>query len=368
MGNACPVRRDRDDAAKRTIEISGDFEPHHRRVDVGATPRGSEPANKPANDGGRRDGEEPYRPPRPFSALGCLDVGGSHRRKPVEIVTDVGTCIADVLQSFLAGLLETPSEQPSQKRRGLGRQVRPFRMASQHIGQDVTDPTTAKCSLSRQHLEQHTPERPDVGPSIDRFPSRLLGGHVGGSAHHDAGRGHRRGHGRRRRGIVDEFRSQRLRQSEVEHLHHAVVANFDIGWFQIAMDDPLLMRRFQRLSDLFGNGQCLINRDRPLLDAISQRRPFDQLEDQRPLTLGFFQPVDVADVGMVQRGQDLGFTFEPGEAVWIIREGLGQDFQCHVPIELRISRSIHLTHAAFADLGGNFVRAEPGADLKGHRL
>ncbi len=37
----------------------------------------------------------------------------------------------------------------------------------------------------------------------------------------------------------------------------------------------------------------------------------------------------------------------------VVRERLGQHLQRHVPIELRISRSIHLPHAAFADLGGD---------------
>ena len=68
------------------------------------------------------------------------------------------------------------------------------------------------------------------------------------------------------------------------------------------MNDPLLMCRFQGFGDLFGDGQRLLNRDRPLLDALCQRRAFDELEDQRLLAFGFFQPVDVADVGMVQTG------------------------------------------------------------------
>ena len=40
--------------------------------------------------------------------------------------------------------------------------------------------------------------------------------------------------------------------------------------------------------------------------------------------------------------------------------------QRHVPVELRIPCSIHLPHAAFADLGGDQVRAECGAGLERH--
>ena len=38
-------------------------------------------------------------------------------------------------------------------------------------------------------------------------------------------------------------------------------------------------------------------------------------------------------------------------------------FTYGVPVELGVSRPIHLAHAAFADLGGDRVRAEAGADV-----
>ncbi len=88
------------------------------------------------------------------------------------------------------------------------------------------------------------------------------------------------------------------------------------------MDDPLLMRRFEGFRDLLGNRQRLIDGNRPLLDAIRQRRSFDQFKNERLLAFRFFQPVDVPDVRMVQRGQDFGFPFKPSEAIRIIREGL----------------------------------------------
>ncbi len=40
------------------------------------------------------------------------------------------------------------------------------------------------------------------------------------------------------------------------------------------------MRGFERLSDLFGNGEGFVERDRPLTDAVLQRRPYDVFEDQ----------------------------------------------------------------------------------------
>ena len=83
------------------------------------------------------------------------------------------------------------------------------------------------------------------------------------------------------------------------------------------MDDPLLMRRFEGFGDLSGDRQRGFDCHRPLADEVRQGRPLDQFEDQRSelAALGLFQPVDVPDVGMVQRGEDLGFALEPGQAV-----------------------------------------------------
>ena len=48
------------------------------------------------------------------------------------------------------------------------------------------------------------------------------------------------------------------------------------------MDDSGLMRGFKRLSDLLGNRQRLIQRDRPLGDPVGEGRPLNELKDQRP--------------------------------------------------------------------------------------
>ena len=66
------------------------------------------------------------------------------------------------------------------------------------------------------------------------------------------------------------------------------------------MDGPLLMRGFESFGDLFGNGQRLVERNRPLLNAIRQRRAFDKFQDQRPNTISFLKAMNGGDVGMVQ--------------------------------------------------------------------
>ena len=104
------------------------------------------------------------------------------------------------------------------------------------------------------------------------------------------------------------------------------------------MDDPGLVRGLQRFRNLLRNRQRLIQRDRPLRDPISESRAFDQLQHQRPRALGFLDAVDGRDVGVVQAGEDLRLPREPGEPIRVIREGVGEDLQGDVAVELGVGR------------------------------
>ncbi len=60
-------------------------------------------------------------------------------------------------------------------------------------------------------------------------------------------------------------------------------------------------------------------------------------------------------------------TLESLQPVRVARERLGQDFQRHVAIELRVAGAKDLSHPACADRGGDFVDAEAGAGCKRQR-
>ena len=96
---------------------------------------------------------------------------------------------------------------------------------------------------------------------------------------HLRGRGGQRDRGRLRQAQITRIRLERLRQPEVQHLHHAVIFDLDVCRLEIAVDDPLLMRSFKAFRDLLGNGQRFINRDRSLLDSLGQSWAFDEFEN-----------------------------------------------------------------------------------------
>ena len=71
---------------------------------------------------------------------------------------------------------------------------------------------------------------------------------------------------------------------------------------------------------------------------------FHEFQDERVRAAGVLEAVDRRDVGMVECGEHLRFSAEPCEAITIKREGLRQDLQRDIAIELGVARAIKRCH------------------------
>ena len=124
------------------------------------------------------------------------------------------------------------------------------------------------------------------------------------------------------------------------------------------MNDSVLVRGLEGLRDLPGDGERFVERNRSVCNAIRERRPFHELEDQGPDAVSFFESVDRGDVRMIERREHACFPLESREAIRIVRESIRQDFERHVAAELSVVGALDFAHAARADRGLHFVRAE----------
>jgi hypothetical protein len=75
---------------------------------------------------------------------------------------------------------------------------------------------------------------------------------------------------------------------------------------------------------------------------------------------GAFSFLDLADVGMLQRGDSSGFMLEP------LAELRARNLDRDVPIQTRVLGTIHFSHAARANRRKDFLRAELIAGRKLH--
>jgi hypothetical protein len=88
----------------------------------------------------------------------------------------------------------------------------------------------------------------------------------------------------------------------------------------LAMDDALLVRRFERVRDLPADRERIRDGERALNDAVGERLAVDQLHDQRPGARIFFEAINACNVRVIERGKCLGLAVESGQPFGIISD------------------------------------------------
>jgi hypothetical protein len=105
------------------------------------------------------------------------------------------------------------------------------------------------------------------------------------------------------------FPARNRSQPKVKHLYDALRRNHNIRRLQIPMRNSFFMRGLLSLGNLLriiqGSLQRLRNRE---------RRTRHQLHHQRANAAAFFQPINLSDVGMIQRSQHIRLPLKPRQA------------------------------------------------------
>ena len=125
------------------------------------------------------------------------------------------------------------------------------------------------------------------------------------------------------------------------------------------MHDAVLVRRVQGLGDLSRDGRRLVNGQLPVRDPIRERRALDELHDQRMHASRLFEPVHDRNVGMIQRGENLGFAMEAREPVRIGSERVGEHLDGDITIETRVAGAVDLAHTPGPQRAEDLVHTDP---------
>ena len=83
--------------------------------------------------------------------------------------------------------------------------------------------------------------------------------------------------------------------------------------------------------------------------------------------LGRFDSVDLCNGRMVQRRERLGFAFEACDALDVVGEHVGKNFDGDVAAEARITGPVHLAHSTRADGRDHFVRPKARSCGQAHQ-
>jgi hypothetical protein len=94
-------------------------------------------------------------------------------------------------------------------------------------------------------------------------------------------------------------------ESDIEHLDSAIGPQLDVRRLQIAMDDAVLVCRFERIGDLPCDRKRFLDRDGPTtVQPLRQRVTLDQFHHEEPRGTRIVEPVDRRNVRVIQRRQD----------------------------------------------------------------
>src|SRR5688572_23970582 len=128
------------------------------------------------------------------------------------------------------------------------------------------------------------------------------------------------------------------------------------------MDDSLRMRGGKRIGHLDSDGESAAEIERPAIDQLAYIAALDVLHGDEVNAADFVQVENGANVGMIQRGSQLGFSLKAFE-VGLFDGQLGrQDFDDHGPAQFGIDGFVNSSLAAFANLFQDLVTTERSAD------
>ena len=120
----------------------------------------------------------------------------------------------------------------------------------------------------------------------------------------------------------------------------------------------MAMRMVECISDLDGEAQDRIERQRTSREALRQRLSLDVLHHDELNSVLFTDIVEGTDVRMVHLGDGPGLALEPLDGLGILQPVRLQDLDSHSPVEARVGRAIDLAHASGAEPRNNRVRTE----------
>ena len=141
---------------------------------------------------------------------------------------------------------------------------------------------------------KYEPQRVQIAARVDWPPPRLLRRHVPGRAQHGP---------RRRAGLPGGAALAQLRQAEVHDFGVAPGRNENVRWLDIAMDDPLRMRRLECVGDLDPQRDQHLLLQGPAGNPVLQRFPLETLHDDEGVAVLIADVLNRADVRVTQRGR-----------------------------------------------------------------
>ena len=121
------------------------------------------------------------------------------------------------------------------------------------------------------------------------------------------------------------------------------------------MNDAVFVSGVERLRDLRRDTNHLAAGNASFGNPFSQGRSLDEFHHDCLDASGIFYAVESRDVGMVQRGKGSRLLLETCDTVGFLRHRRWKHLDSDLALQFYIPRQVHISHAARADEGDDFV-------------
>jgi hypothetical protein len=139
-----------------------------------------------------------------------------------------------------------------------------------------------------------------------------------------------------------------LRQTEVGNFHSPPRVDQNVFRLDVSMDDPLVVRELQGLTDLGHDPESLFGLEPPIADERPEVHAIDEFHNEIEVLVRSAEIIDVHNVGMVEFGQSPRLARESFGEGGLLTEGRRKNLQRHEAIELPLPRLVDDAHAALA--------------------
>ena len=199
-----------------------------------------------------------------------------------------------------------------------------------------------------ERLEQEAAERVHVSTSVDLVAADLLGRDVVDGSHElPVGRP----------GVTGALCQPEV--GEICVLAAALLVEQDVGRLHVAVDEPLCVRRVERVRDLGGDRDDPPRRQRALPpEQRLQVGPVHVAHRDEQAAVGLARLVDRHDVRVVETRGQPRLAQHPVAERLVVREPLAQQLEGDRALEAQVESAVHLAHAAAPGQSADLVAGD----------
>ncbi len=166
-------------------------------------------------------------------------------------------------------------------------------------------------------------------------------------------------------GLIAGF--EELGEAEVEDTRAGVVADDDVGGFEVAVHDASGVRGAKGVSDLDGEAQRFVHAHAVRGDELGEGLAGHVLHGDVVVPVRGSDVVDDDDVGVVESGGGFGFLGEAALALGVVHAVRREEFEGDEAVEVGVAGFVDNAHAALAEFFEDVVMGERGTGQRGRQ-